>query len=194
MKLLGPKSISTGLSYLFLLLFIFLLLHTIYMTFLFGVSYYNYTNSEHLLPEVIEIGKSRGNHPPPFDVYFIFKYPFSNQQMMMGFFTKQTVMFHSFQNIFFCLFFLFLYKIFNHLNNHNLFTEKIIQQLKIFSIINILYAPLYFFIWVYLFNASLDGSIIITCLIFFFLGITMYFTSAFFKKGYQLQSENDLTI
>ncbi|MFY1048280.1 DUF2975 domain-containing protein [Chryseobacterium sp. GP-SGM7] len=103
-------------------------------------------------------------------------------------------MFHSFQNIFFCLFFFYLYKIFNHLTNHNLFTEKIIHYLKIFSIINILYAPLYFFIWVYLFNASLDSSMIITCLIFFFLGITMYFTSAFFKKGYQLQSENDLTI
>ncbi|MCX8525728.1 DUF2975 domain-containing protein [Chryseobacterium formosus] len=164
------------------------------MTFLFGVSYYNYTYSEHLLPEVIEMGKSKGNYSPQFDIYFIFKYPFSNQQMMMGFFTKQTVLFHSFQNIFFCLFFFFLHKIFNHLTNHKLFTEKIIQQLKIFSIINILYAPLYFFIWLYLFNAHLDSSMLITCFIFFFLGITMYFTSAFFKRGYQLQSENDLTI
>ncbi|WP_375379302.1 DUF2975 domain-containing protein [Chryseobacterium luquanense] len=194
MKLLGQKSISTGLSYLFLFLFIFLLLHTLYMSFLFGVSYYNHSYSENLLPEVIEMGKSKGNYSPPFDVYFIFKYPFSNQQMMMGFFTKQTVMFHSFQNIFFCLFFYFLYKIFTQLSSQRLFTEKIIKQLKTFSIINILYAPLYFFIWLYLFNAHLDSSMLITCFIFFFLGITMYFTSAFFKRGYQLQSENDLTI
>lgn len=63
-----------------------------------------------------------------------------------------------------------------------------------FYLFGITYALHDIFIWIYLFNASLDGSMMITCLIFFFLGITMYFASAFFKRGYQLQSENDLTI
>jgi hypothetical protein len=194
MKLIGPKSISTGLSYLFLLLFIFLAVNSIYMTFTFGVGYYNWTYSHNLLPNIVEVAKMPQNVSPEFQVYFRFKYPFSNVQMMMGFFTFKTFVFHTFQNIFFSLFFFFAYKVFKELSNQKLFTKKIIRQLTIFSIINLLYAPLYFFIWIYIFNASIESSMVITSFAFLFLGIIMYFIKAFFKKGYQLQSENDLTI
>lgn len=194
MKLIGPRSISTGLSYLFLLLFIFLAVNSIYMTFAFGVGYYNWTYSHNLLPNIIEVAKMRQALSPEFQVYFIFKYPFSNVQMVMGFFTLKTFVFHTFQNVFFCLFFFFAYKVFKELNNQKLFTENIIRQLTIFSIINLLYAPAYFVIWIYIFKSSIGSSMVITSFAFLFLGIIMYFIKVFFKKGYQLQYENDLTI
>lgn len=194
MKIIGPKSISTGLSYLFLTLFIILTVKSIYMFFTFGVGYYNWTYSQNFLSELVEVAKTPQLVPYEFEVYFRFKYPFSNIQMMMGFFTLRTFVFHTFQHLFFCLFFFFTYKVFKELSQQNIFTTKIIKLLSIFSVINILYAPLLYFIWSYIFNANIDLSLLMTCFAFLFLGVIIFFIIAFFKKGYELQSDNDLTI
>lgn len=196
MKLLGPKSISTGLSYLFLLLFILFALHTIFELFAFGIAYYNWTNSAHLFSDFIYVGNTIDYASPQHGdyTYFRFKYPFTDQQMLTGIFSKNNFIFHTFQNIFFTLFFAFAYKIFKKLSNEKIFTEFVIKDLKKFAIINLLYAPLYFLIWIFIFKANLETTMLLTSFAFLFLGIIMYFITALFKKGYQLQSENDLTI
>lgn len=196
MKLLGPKSISTGLSYLFLLLFILLALHSICELFAFGVAYYNWTNSTSLFSDFIYVGNTidyastqHGDY-----TYFRFKYPFTDQQMLTGIFSKNSFIFHTFQNLFFCLFFALAYKIFKKLSHEKIFTESVIKDLKKFAVINLMYAPIYFFIWIFIFKANVETTMLLTSFAFLFLGIIMYFITALFKKGYQLQSENDLTI
>lgn len=196
MKLLGQKSVSTMLSYLFLALFIIMFLHSIYQLLGFGIGYYNWTTSHHLFSETFYVNDEidyasyrKGEH-----VFFRFKYPFSEQQMMTGFFTLDRFIFHTFQSIFFCLFFFYGYKTFGDLTEKQLFSEKIIRHLKTFTVINSLYAPLYFLIWIFVFKSGLEGAMLMTCFAFFFLGIILHFITVFFKRGLQLQMENDLTI
>lgn len=196
MKLLGSKSVSTGLTYLFLLLSILFITHSLYELFAFGIAYYNWTNSTNLLSDFIYVGKTIDYASPQHGdyIYFRFKYPFGDQQMLTGIFSKNSFIFHTFQNIFFCLFFTFAHKVFKKLSRENIFTESVIKDLKKFAIINLLYAPLYFLIWIFVFRASIETAMLLTSFAFLFLGIIMYFITALFKKGYQLQSENDLTI
>lgn len=196
MKLLGPKSVSTGLTYLFLLLSILFIIHSIYELFAFGIAYYNWTNAADLLSDFIYVGNTIDYASPQHGdyIYFRFNYPFGNQQMLTGIFSKNNFIFHTFQNLFFCLFFTFLYKIFKKLSLENIFTENFIKDLKKFAVINLLYAPLYFLIWIFVFRASIETAMLLTSFAFFFLGIIIFFIIALFKKGYQLQAENDLTI
>lgn len=196
MKLLGPKSISTGLSYLFLLLFILLALQFIYQLFAFGIAYYNWTNSANLFTDLIYVGNTIDYASPEHGdyIYFRFKYPLGDQPMLTGIFSKNSFIYYTFQNIFFCLFFVFAYKIFKKLSYEKVFTENVIKDLKKFAVINLTYAPLYFLIWIFVFRANVETSMLLTSFAFLFLGIIMYFITALFRKGYQLQSESDLTI
>lgn len=196
MKLLGPKSISTGLSYLFLLLFILFAAHSIFELFAFGIAYYNWTNATNLFSDFIYVGKTIDYASPQYGdyTYFRFKYPWTDQQMLTGIFSQKSFVFHTFQSIFFSLFFAFAYKIFKKLSNEKIFTENVIKDLKKFAVINLLYAPLYFLIWMFVFRANIENSMLLTSFAFLFLGIIMYFITALFKKGFELQSENDLTI
>lgn len=196
MKLLGQKSVSTVISYLFMVLFVIFLFHSVYQLLGFGIGYYNWTYSHHLFSETFYVNDEidYASYEKGKYLFFRFKYPFSEQQMMTGFFTLKTFIFHTFQSIFFSLFFFYGYKTFDDLTDTQLFTKKIIKHLKTFSIINLLYAPLYFLIWYFVFRSSLEGGMLMTSFAFLFLGIILHFITVFFKKGLHLQSENELTI
>lgn len=196
MKLLGQKSASTIISYLFLVLFIIFLIHAIYQSVGFGIGYYNWTTSHHLFSETFYVNDEidYASYEKGKYLFFRFKYPFSDHQMITGFFTLNTFIFHTFQSVFFCLFFFYGYKTFGDLSNKELFNEAIIKHLKTFTVINLLYAPLYFLIWIFVFRSGVEGSMLMTSFAFLFLGIILHFIKAFFKRGFQLQSENNLTI
>lgn len=196
MKLLGKQSVSTIISYLFLALFIFFFLHLIYQSFGFGIGYYNWTTSHHIFSETFYVNDEidYASYEKGKYLFFRFKYPYSNQQMMTGFFTLNRFVFHTFQSIFFCLFFFYGYKTFEDLSQQELFNETIIKHLKTFSVINLLYAPLYFLIWIFIFRSGIESGMFMTSFAFLFLGIILHFITVFFKRGFQLQSENDLTI
>lgn len=196
MKLLGQNSVSTVISYIFLMLFVIILIHFIYQSIGFGIGYYNWTTSNHLFSEIFYVNDEidYASYKKGEFLFFRFKYPFWDHQMMTGFFTLNTFIFHTFQSFFFCLFFFYGYKTFNELCQNKLFSEKIIKHLKTFSLVSLLYAPIYFLIWIFIFRSGAEGSMLMTSFAFLFLGILLYFIKAFFKKGYQLQSENDLTI
>ncbi|KUJ50444.1 DUF2975 domain-containing protein [Chryseobacterium sp. JAH] len=196
MKLLGKQSVSTIISYLFLALFIFFFLHFIYQSFGFGIGYYNWTTSHHIFSETFYVNDEidYASYEKGKYLFFRFKYPYSNQQMMTGFFTLNRFVFHTFQSIFFCLFFFYGYKTFEDLSQQELFNETIIKHLKTFSVINLLYAPLYFLIWIFIFRSGIESGMFMTSFAFLFLGIILHFITVFFKRGFQLQSENDLTI
>ena len=193
MKLLGPKSISTGLSYLFLSVFIFLLLYTIYRSFLLSIGWYNYTYSENLLPNLVKTGKAPADNPTDLQIYLKFRFPFF-KEFVHTYLSGKISFVSVFTNVFSTLFFFFAYKIFRELNKPTLFNQKIIKKLKAFSIINFIYAPVYILSIKILFKTSLESSMIISCFAFTFLGLISYFIMVFFQNAYQLQSENDLTI
>jgi len=196
MKLLGQKSVSTIISYLFLALFIIFLLHAIYQSIGFGIGYYNWTTSHHLFSETFYVNDEieYASYEKGKYLFFRFKYPFFDQQMMTGFLSLNTFIFHTFQSIFSCLFFFYGHKNFGDLSNKELFNETIIKHLKTFSVINLLYAPLYFLIWIFIFRSGTEGGMLMTSFAFLFLGIILHFIKAFFQRGFQLQLENNLTI
>lgn len=196
MKLLGPKSASSLMSKIFLALFIILLLHSVYQLFGFGIGYYNWTTSNNFLAETFYVNDEidYASYKKGEYLFYKFKYPFSDKQMLTGFFTANTFINHTFQNIFFCLFLWYGYKLFKDFTARNIFTETTIRHLQTFSVINTLYAPLYFFIWIFIFRSGPEINMLMMCSAFLFLGIILHFVMAFFKKGFYLQSESDLTI
>ncbi|MEY8761210.1 DUF2975 domain-containing protein [Chryseobacterium tongliaoense] len=196
MKLFGQKSLSTAISWLLLLLFVIIAFHTVYQLVGFTVCYYNLKTGSHLFPETFYVGDSIewGGKIVQEKLYFRFKYPFSDQQMLTGIFSLNTFLNHLFQNVFFCLFFFFAYKIFNGMSKEILFNRDVIKWLRKFSWTNILYMPVYIIICLFVFNLGLDGMMLTTCLFLLFLGIMVYFIMEFFKKGLELQNQADLTI
>jgi len=188
MKLLGQKTASTIISYLFLVLFIIFFLHSIYQSLGFGIGYYNWTTSHHFFSEAFYVNDEidYASYEKGKYLFFRFNYPFSDQQMMTGFFTLNTFIFHTFQSIFFCLFFFYGYKTFGDLSQKELFNETVIKHLRTFTIINLLYAPLYFLIWIFVFRTGFEGGMFMTSVTFLFLGVILHFITVFFKRGFQL--------
>ncbi|MBK1898145.1 DUF2975 domain-containing protein [Chryseobacterium paridis] len=197
MKLLGKKSISTAISYVLFFLFIFFAFHFIYELFGYGISYYNLKTGSHIFSETFYAGDtiSWGESIPGKDhLFFRFKYPFTDTQMLTGLFNFKMFLNNLLQITFVTLFFFSTYKIFNGMSKNVLFNPEVIKWLKRFSLLNIIYVPLLILNWVYNFTPQLNLSILLTSFTFLFLGTMVYFIVEFFKKGLELQQQADLTI
>lgn len=187
---------STAICWILFLLFLFFAFHLIYELLGYGISYYNLKTNNKILFDTFYVGNTIdwGGTVAKGNTYFRFKYPFSDQQMVTGIFSLKMFLNHLLQGSFYTLFFFSAFKIFNGMSQKTLFNQEVIKWLKRFSILNIIFVPLSILNWLYNFESNFSMDILLIIFIHFLLGIMVYFIVEFFKKGFELQNQADLTI
>lgn len=96
--------------------------------------------------------------------------------------------------IFYTIFFGLLTMIFKTFKASILFTDKAIKQLNYFTFLNLLVAPILYITINFIILVKDNYYDFASFLLHILLGIMALFIVAVFKKGYTIQSENDLTI
>ncbi|MBP7173378.1 MAG: DUF2975 domain-containing protein [Cloacibacterium sp.] len=198
MKLIGKNSVSKYISYFFAALFFLVLLSGVYELLGWIISYYNFSTGNTLLSQLFETGKDVGWNKNQWTnkmddlEKFKFYIPFTESNFRTGVFSLSTFIGNTFSNLFLITFTYFSFRVFREFSKENFFNQKTIQFLKGFAWFCII-----FFIGntvINLFIVKYFGTSLIYGFWHFILGIMILFVTEFFKKGYELQSENDLTI
>ena len=200
MKLIGQNSISKYFSYFFLILFGFIAFHFIYEIIGFSVLYYKYKTGSNILSEYFllgnDVGWAKNEYTNPIKDVLKFKiyYPFTEQNLLTGIYTKSFIINSLISSSFFTIFSFVCYKITEALGKDYIFNLKTINWFKKLAWLSIIFVPIQIINWFYNLNLKFSADIFYISFIFLSLGIAIFFIIAFFKKGYELQSENDLTI
>lgn len=200
MKLIGKNSVSKYLSYFFLVLFLFIAFHFIYEIIGFSVLYYKYRTGSNILSEYFLLGNDVGwvknEYTNPLKDVLKFKifYPFTTQNLLTGIYAKNLMISNLIVTSFFTIFIFVCYKITNALSKNQIFNIKTINWFKKLAWLSIIYVPIEIINWFYNLNYKMSAYLLYISFIFLSLGTIIFFIIAFFKKGYELQSENDLTI
>ena len=200
MKLIGKNSVSKYFSYFFLVLFLFIAFHFIYEIIGFSVLYYKYKTGSNILPDYFllgnDVGWAKNEYTNPIKDVLKFKiyYPFTEQNLLTGIYIKSFIINSLISSSFFTIFSFVCYKITNSLSKDYIFNLKTINLFKKLAWLSILFVPIQIINWFYNLNLKMSADLLYTNFIFLSLGIIIFFIIAFFKKGYELQSENDLTI
>ena len=200
MKLIGKNSVSKYFSYFFLVLFLFIAFHFIYEIIGFSVLYYKYKTGSNILSDYFllgnDVGWAKNEYTNPIKDVLKFKiyYPFTEQNLLTGIYIKNFIINSLIGSGFFTLFSFICYKITNSLSKDYIFNLKTINLFKKLAWLSILFVPIQIINWFYNLNLKMSADLLYTNFIFLSLGIIIFFIIAFFKKGYELQSENDLTI
>jgi len=190
MKLFGKNSASTIISWFLLIIFIHFAFTLVFEILGFAVGLYNIETKSRLFLDTFKIWEDSIN---PGKYYFKFYYPFTSRQFSIGALNFSTFIQHFSSISFLALFFFFGYKIFRSMSRERLFNSGVIKWLKLFSLLNIFYS-LFFITLLSLIFKTFLVEVFISSFAFFSLGIIVFFIVAFFKKGFELQTENDLTI
>ena len=166
----GRKSFSAILSYLFLIVSVLTLLFTIYVdiSFLTG----NFT-----------LGNGRYQMDTPFTGTYIH-----------GDYQFNVILTISLGLIFGALFFFLLSNIFKALKENVIFNKKAIRNLKYFTILNLGIGPILYFLSHFLIIEKPYLKDIHNLILQLIFGMIALFLMYIFKKGYNVQTENDLTI
>ena len=200
MKLIGKNSVSKYFSYFFLVLFLFIAFHFIYEIIGFSVLYYKYKTESNILSDYFllgnDVGWSKNEYTNPIKDILKFKiyYPFTEQNLLTGIYTKSFIINSLISSSFFTVFSFVCYKITEALGKDYIFNLKTINWFKKLAWLSIIFVPIQIINWFYNLNLKFSADIFYISFIFLSLGIAIFFIIAFFKKGYELQSENDLTI
>ena len=200
MKLIGKNSVSKYFSYFFLVLFLFITFHFIYEIIGFSVLYYKYKTGSNILPDYFllgnDVGWAKNEYTNPIKDVLKFKiyYPFTEQNLLTGIYNKSFIINSLISSSFFTVFSFVCYKITDALSKDYIFNLKTINWFKKLAWLSILFVPIQIINWFYNLNLKFSADIFYISFIFLSLGIAIFFIIAFFKKGYELQSENDLTI
>jgi hypothetical protein len=200
MKLIGQNSISKYFSYFFLILFWFIVFHFIYEIIGFSVLYYKYKTGSNILSEYFllgnDVGWAKNEYTNPIKDVLKFKiyYPFTEQNLLTGIYIKSFIINSLISSSFFTIFSFVCYKITDALSKDYIFNLKTINWFKKLAWLSIIFAPIQIINWFFNLNLKMSASLLYSSIIFLSLGIILFFIIAFFKKGYELQSENDLTI
>ena len=200
MKLIGKNSVSKYFSYFFLVLFLFIAFHFIYEIIGFSVLYYKYKTGSNILSEYFllgnDVGWAKNEYTNPIKDVLKFKiyYPFTEQNLLTGIYTKSFIINNLISSSFFTIFSFVCYKITEALGKDYIFNLKTINWFKKLAWLSIIFVPIQIINWFYNLNLKFSADIFYISFIFLSLGIAIFFIIAFFKKGYELQSENDLTI
>lgn len=200
MKLIGKNSVSKYFSYFFLILFLFIAFHFIYEIIGFSVLYYKYKTGSNILSEYFllgnDVGWAKNEYTNPIKDVLKFKiyYPFTEQNLLTGIYTKSFIINSLINSSFFTVFSFVCYKITEALSKDYIFNLKTINWFKKLAWLSILFVPIQIINWFFNLNLKMSASLLYSSFIFLSLGIILFFIIAFFKKGYELQSENDLTI
>lgn len=200
MKLIGKNSVSKYFSYFFLVLFLFIAFHFIYEIIGFSVLYYKYKTGSNILPDYFllgnDVGWAKNEYTNPIKDVLKFKiyYPFTEQNLLTGIYIKSFIINSLISSSFFTIFSFVCYKITDALSKDYIFNLKTINWFKKLAWLSIIFAPIQIINWFFNLNLKMSASLLYSSFIFLSLGIILFFIIAFFKKGYELQSENDLTI
>ena len=200
MKLIGKNSVSKYFSYFFLVLFLFIAFHFIYEIIGFSVLYYKYKTGSNILSEYFllgnDVGWAKNEYTNPIKDVLKFKiyYPFTEQNLLTGIYNKSFIINSLISSSFFTIFSFVCYKITDALSKDYIFNLKTINWFKKLAWLSILFVPIQIINWFFNLNLKMSASLLYSSFIFLSLGIILFFIIAFFKKGYELQSENDLTI
>ena len=200
MKLIGKNSVSEYFSYFFLILFWFIAFHFIYEIIGFSVLYYKYKTGSNILSDYFllgnDVGWSKNEYTNPIKDVLKFKiyYPFTEQNLLTGIYNKSFIINSLISSSYFTVFSFVCYKITDALSKDYIFNLKTINWFKKLAWLSILFVPIQIINWFFNLNLKMSASLLYSSLIFLSLGIILFFIIAFFKKGYELQSENDLTI
>ena len=200
MKLIGKNSVSEYFSYFFLILFWFIAFHFIYEIIGFSVLYYKYKTGSNILSEYFllgnDVGWAKNEYTNPIKDVLKFKiyYPFTEQNLLTGIYTKSFIINSLISSSFFTIFSFVCYKITEALGKDYIFNLKTINWFKKLAWLSIIFVPIQIINWFFNLNLKMSASLLYSSFIFLSLGIILFFIIAFFKKGYELQSENDLTI
>ena len=200
MKLIGKNSVSKYFSYFFLVLFLFIAFHFIYEIIGFSVLYYKYKTGSNFLSEYFllgnDVGWAKNEYTNPIKDVLKFKifYPFTTQNLLTGIYTRSFLISSLIGSGFLTIFILVCYKITKALSKDQIFNTTTINWYKKLAWLSIIYVPIEITNWFLNLNLKFSADIFYISFIFLSLGIAIFFIIAFFKKGYELQSENDLTI
>jgi hypothetical protein len=150
MKIIGKNSLAKYLSYLFLILFIFIAFHVIYEFIGFAITYINLKTNNSFLSETFYVGHSIDwaekiiTNPDP--SIFQIQIPFSDQQMLTGNYTLGTFSIMPLPE-FSGAYSFYGYKISKALSKEDIFSKEIIRFLKTLYI-SIFVFVLYIINWV----------------------------------------------
>jgi len=95
---------------------------------------------------------------------------------------------------FYAVFTFFLCKIFHGMSSEITFNQEVITWLKRFALLNVLAVPLLLLLGFLQFQDEAYARNDSYILLHLVLGIVIYFMLAYFKEGYELQSQTELTI
>ena len=192
MKLIGKNSVSKYLSYFLFVIFLVFIFHLLYFSFGYLMCYYNYTNEAKLFPETFFITKKEYSEGL-FNTFTIY-YPFIKTNFFSAVFTARTFLGVFIGFAYFTLFFYSSFRIMKYLSLEKIFTNSIYKWLKIFGINNIIFLIAFITLWYLRWKLVNFALLLIISTLLIFINISVLYFMAFIKKGYELQSENDLTI
>lgn len=198
MKIIGRNSLSTLIRYFFAFIFTIVLLFGIYEIIGWTISYYNLKTGSSVLKNLFitgtDVGWNKNQWTSKMDSLqkFKFYFPFTEANFRTGVFSLSTFIGNTFGNLFIIIFTYLSCRIFREFSRQNFFNQNTIQLLKRFSWVCISFFVISILLDVFLVNHF--GAYSYSGFWFLMLGILLLFVVEFFKKGYELQSENDLTI
>ena len=160
MKLIGKNSVSKYFSYFFLVLFLFIAFHFIYEIIGFSVLYYKYKTGSNILSDYFllgnDVGWAKNEYTNPIKDVLKFKiyYPFTEQNLLTGIYTKSFIINSLISSSFFTIFSFVCYKITEALGKDYIFNLKTINWFKKLAWLSILFVPIQIINWFY--NLNLD--------------------------------------
>lgn len=170
MKIFGPNSLSNYLFYISQLATIGTLLLLVFILISFVTGNYELVDNQ-----------------------FSIQIPFTETNIK-GVYKNNVIGTISLILSFFIIFFYMLSSILKTFKAKKLFTEQAIKWLNRFAFLNLLVGPLlYFYIHFFVMNKT-NFRDIHNLILSLLLGFFVLFIIAIFKRGFQVQSENDLTI
>ncbi|MBB6331937.1 hypothetical protein HNP24_002887 [Chryseobacterium sediminis] len=194
MKLIGEKSLSAILNKILLAASIAQLLYLSYLIFGFIIVYLNIHQGTQYFSDTFKTGdfNNEVTKTTADSSAFQFNLPLTGS-VIKGSYTLYTFISIIFFIGFYSLFTFYLFRIFKGMSKEIIFDIKVIRDLKLFAILNIIFIPVYCVV-LYFMDKSVYSIDPMFILLHLTLGIIILFIIEFFKKGYELQTENDLTI
>ncbi|MEJ5050616.1 hypothetical protein WH221_12335 [Chryseobacterium culicis] len=194
MKLIGEKSVSTLLSKILLAGSVAQLLYLGYIILGFVILYNNLHQGIPLFSETFTTGNfdNEIRKTATDSLTFQFEMPLTGA-VIKGSYTLYTFISIIFFVGFYSVFTFYLFRIFKGMSADLIFNIKVIHDLKIFATLNIVFIPIYSIV-LYCMDQSIYSIDPLFILLHLTLGIIIFFIIEFFKKGYELQTENELTI
>ena len=125
---------------------------------------------------------------------FQIKIPLFPKTYIEGFYQVNIITTITVTMVYFTLFFYLLSNILKTFKASKLFTSKVIKELNYFAILNLVAGPILYLIIHFIIMNKSNYKDIFNLILSLLLGVFVLFITAIFKRGFYVQSENDLTI